>query len=350
MAKKKSVKLVTVLTEWRGPALNGARFLVPSTIWLLCAAGGSQSGKVVVDGSSTVEPITTVAAEMIREKNPNLHVSVGISGTGGGFKKFLDEDPKLRTDISDASRPIKPAELERAKKNGVEFIEVPVALDGLAVVVNPSNTFCTHLTVEELKKIWEPGSKINNWKDVRQGFPDLPLKLFGAGTDSGTFDYFTEAIMGKERASRSDYMASENDNTLVQGVAGNKGAMGYFGYSYAEINQGKVNTVAIDPGDGKPVAPNPESIRTGAYKPLARPLFIYVNKTSYARPEVKAYVDFILENARQIVEHKQVMYVALSDELYALGKERLRLGKTGTVFKDSSESSPKNLLELYRSR
>ncbi len=333
----------------------GVRALAGLAVWLALAVGptpvlGAESGKVVVDGSSTVQPIMTASAEMLRAKHPDIHVSVGISGTGGGFKKFVDEKPELRTDISNASRPIKPVELEKSQKLGVQFFEIPIALDGIAVVAHPSNTFCGHLTVEELKRMWEPGSKISNWKEIRPGFPDLPLKLYGPGTDSGTFDYFTEAIMGKERASRSDYMASENDNMLVQGVSGDKGALGYFGFSYFEVNQGKLKLLAVDPGDGKPITPTGQTIRDGTYKPLSRPLFIYVNKTSYARPEVKTFVDFVLANARSIVEHPRVMYIALPDELYSLGKERLQKGKTGTVFGEPPEGPRKSLLELYRSR
>lgn len=307
---------------------------------------GQLSGRVKVDGSSTVAPITTAAAELFQEQNPKVQVTVGISGTGGGFKKFLDPKPGLRTDISDASRPIRKAEMDKAVEVDVQFIEVPIALDGLAVMVHPSNTFCDHLTVQELKRIWEPESGVHNWKDVRTGFPDLPLKLFGPGNDSGTFDYFTEVIVGKEKASRSDYAASENDNVLVQGIAGDRGSLGYFGFSYYETNKDKLKLLGIDAGDGKPVKPSLDVIRAGKYKPLARPLFLYVNKEAYQRPEVKAYLAFILDNPKKVVEHPKVNYVALPDELYALGAKRLHDTKTGSAMADGKDGQ--DLLELYR--
>jgi len=306
------------------------------------------SGKVVVNGSSTVAPISMQAAEMFGEKYPNVRVTVGISGTGGGFKKFLDESPGLRTDINDASRPISQSEMERAKSLGVEYIEIPIALDGMAVIVHPSNNFVEHLTVAELKKIWEPGSKINNWKEVRAGFPDLPMKLYGPGTDSGTFDYFTEAINGKEKACRSDFTGSENDNVLVQGIAGDKGSLGYFGFSYYEANRAKLKLVAVDPGEGRPLAPSIESIRDGSYRPLARPLFLYVNKASLTRPEVRGFLEYVLDNAKEIVEHPQVQYVTLSDALYNSAKKRLQSGKTGSVFPKGPPATPKTLAEFYK--
>jgi phosphate transport system substrate-binding protein len=305
------------------------------------------SGTVKVDGSSTVAPIMMAAAEMFKEKEPKVRVTVGISGTGGGFKKFLDSDAALRTDVGDASRPIKPAEISRAGEVGVRFIEVPLAIDGIAVMVHPSNTFCDSLTLDELRRIWEPGTSIFNWKDVRPGFPDLPLKLFGPGTDSGTFDYFTEVIVGKERSSRSDYNGSENDNTLVQGVAGDKGALGYFGYSYYEANKSKLKLVGIDHGDGKPVRPDLEIIRAGKYHPLARPMFLYVNAESFRRPEVKAFLDFVVGNARMIVEHPRVNYVAFKDEMYELGKKRLAQGITGSAMADAP-AGVTDITQLYR--
>lgn len=305
--------------------------------------GPELSGSVKADGSSTVAPVTMAAAEMFQGKYPKVRVTVGISGTGGGFKKFLDDQPALRTDISDASRPIKDVELSRAEKLNVQFIEVPIAIDGLSVVVHPSNGFCEHLTVEELKRIWEPGSKIKNWKEVRAGFPDLPMKLYGPGTDSGTFDYFTEVIVGKEKASRSDYTASESDNVLVQGVSGDKGSLGYFGHSYWLENKSKLKLVAIDGGDGKPIAPTTtDVIRSGVYKPLSRPLFLYVNAESYKRPEVRAFLDFYLVHAKEIVEHPRVGYVGLSDELYNMGMQRLANGMTGSAI----NAAPKGVSDL----
>lgn len=311
------------------------------------SAQGQLSGRVKVDGSSTVAPITMAAAEMFRAKEPKIDVTVGISGTGGGFKKFLDADKALRTDISDASRPIKAAELKSAGELKVDFIEIPIGIDGLAVMVNPSNSFCDHLTLAELKKIWEPGSKINNWKDVRAGFPDLALKLYGPGTDSGTFDYFTEVVNGKEKACRDGFNASENDNTLVQGVSGDAGSLGYFGYSYYEANKGKLKLLGIDNGDGKPVKPNLDLIRGGKYHPLSRPLFIYVNAESAKRPEVKAFVDFYLANATKIVEHPKVNYVAFPSELYELAKKRFADGKTGSVMAAAPPGTT-DLVELYK--
>ena len=304
------------------------------------------SGTVRLDGSSTVAPITMAAAEMFMEQQPRVRVTVGISGTGGGFKKFLDEKPSLRTDISDASRSIKPSELKRAAKLGVEFIEVPIGIDGIAVMVHPSNTFCGHLTVTELKHIWEPGSAITNWSQVRKGFPDMPLKLYGPGTDSGTFDYFTKAIVGKEKASRSDYTASESDNVLVRGIAGDKGSLGYFGYSYYEANRNKLRLVGIDNNNGTPVKPSLDVIRSGTYKPLSRPMFLYVNKTAYERPEVKAFLGFFFENARSIVEHPRVNYVALSDKLYSIGLQRLDTGKTGSAMASAGKNTA-NLVDVF---
>ena len=248
------------------------------------SAHAQLEGNVKVDGSSTVAPIMVAAAELFQPENPRVRVTVGISGTGGGFKKFLDEREDLRTDISNASRPIKSSELDRAAKLGIEFIEIPIGIDGIAVMINPRNTFCKSLTVAELKKIWEPESAITNWNQIRSEFPDVPLKLYGPDTDSGTFDYFTKAIVGKERASRSDYTASASDNVLVQGIAGDKGALGYFGYSYYEANKNKLKLIGVDNGDGKAHTPSLEVIRSGVYKPLSRPMFIYINKKSADKP------------------------------------------------------------------
>jgi phosphate transport system substrate-binding protein len=312
-----------------------------------CAQNSVQlSGAVKIDGSSTVYPITAAAAEMFNEVQSKVKVTVGISGTGGGFKKFLDENAELRTDISDASRPITAAELERAKKLGVEFIELPVAYDGIAVVVHAGNRFCDHLTVAELKKIWEPGSKINNWKDVRPGFPDVPLKLYGPGMDSGTFDYFTEVINGKSKACRSDFMPSEDDNVLVKGVEGDVGSLGYFGYSYYEANKAKLKLLAIDNGDGHPLKPDAETVRKLTYRPLARPLFVYVNKQSMQRPEVRAFLAFYLGNAKRIVEHPRVNYIALSDKLYGVVRERFDKAVTGTIYNQAGDET-KSLYDLY---
>jgi phosphate transport system substrate-binding protein len=330
---------IRMFRTMRGKSLG----LIVSTVFGVSASAGwaaDLSGTVKVDGSSTVAPITMAGAEMFQEANPKVRVTVGISGTGGGFKKFLDEKTDLRTDINDASRPIKEAEMKRAKEIGVEFIEIPIAMDGLAVVVHPSNTFANHLTVEELKKIWEPKSTIKNWKDIRAGFPDVPLKLYGPGTDSGTFDYFTEVIVGKEKSSRNDYTASESDNVLVQGVSGDKGALGYFGQAYFEANKSKLKLLAIDNGNGKPVAPTTADIvRGGTYAPLSRPLFIYVNAESLKRREVRAFAEYLLDNSKKIVEHPRVGYVALNDDVLNLAKQRLKGGKAGSAMNNAGKGA-----------
>jgi phosphate transport system substrate-binding protein len=309
--------------------------LLPLVLLVLAASSTAAcaelKGNVKIDGSSTVAPITMAAAELFQAEHAGVRVTVGISGTGGGFKKFLDPSPRLRTDINDASRPIEASEIARAAEVGVEFIEVPIGIDGIAVVLHPSNQFCTYLTVNELRRVWEPGSEVTNWREIRKGFPDLPLKLYGPGTDSGTFDCFTKAIVGKEKASRSDYTASESDNVLVQGVAGDPGGLGYFGYAYYEANRDKLALAAIDNNDGHPVLPNLDVIRSGHYKPLSRPMFLYVNAKAYPRPEIRAFLDFFFQNARSIVEHPRVNYVALSDELYQTGLQRLRDGITGSA-------------------
>lgn len=267
------------------------------------------AGAIKVDGSSTVFPITEAVAEEYKKKHPGVNTTVGISGTGGGFKKFTAGE----TDISDASRPIKADEKKKAEENKIEYIELPVAYDGLSVVVNKQNTWVDKLTVQELKKIWEPGSAVKKWNQVRPDWPDLEIKLYGPGTDSGTFDYFTEAINGKEKASRSDYTPSEDDNVLVQGVAGDKGAMGYFGYAYYLENKDKLKVVPIDAGKGA-IAPDEKTINDGTYKPLSRPIFIYVSKASLQRPEVKEFVKFYLAEAPKLVP--QVGYIKLPDNMY----------------------------------
>jgi len=288
------------------------------------------SGTVTIDGSSTVFPISEAVAEEFQKKYPKVKVTVGISGTGGGFKKFCNKE----IDISDASRPIKDSELEACQKAGREFIELPVAFDGLAVVVNPQNDWVDQLTVEELNLIWKPESQgvITRWNQVRPNWPDAPLNLYGAGTDSGTFDYFTEAINGKAGASRGDYTASEDDNVLVQGVAGDKNALGYFGLAYALENAGRVKIVPIvNPKTGQPVSPDLETVKTGQYQPLSRPLFIYVARDQADRPEVQAFVEFYLDHAAALSQ--EVGYIPLPDEAYALAKQRFQQRKTGSVFK-----------------
>ncbi len=268
---------------------------------------GELAGTIQIDGSSTVAPLSEAAAELFQEENSGVNVVVGTSGTGGGFEKFCAGT----TDISDASRPIKDEEAAECKKNGIAFEELTVANDGLAVVVNPENDWATCLTVEQLNKIWAPGSKVDNWKQVDPSFPDQPLTLFGPGTDSGTFDYFTDEINGEEGASRTDYQPSEDDNFVVQGVRGSKGAMGYFGLSYVQENEGAIKAIEVDGGDGC-VAPSAETVLDGTYKPLGRPLFIYISDKALARPEVQAFATFYIENDDAVAE--QALYIPLSDE------------------------------------
>jgi phosphate transport system substrate-binding protein len=290
------------------------------------------SGTVVVDGSSTVFPISEAMAEDFQKANPGIKVTVSKSGTGGGFKKFCAGE----TDISNASRPIKQDEVELCKKGGVEYIELPISYDGLSVVVNPQNDWATCLKTDELKKMWEPAAqgKVTTWQQVRASFPNEKLSLYGAGTDSGTYDYFTKAITGEEGKSRGDYTASEDDNVLVQGVSGDRNAIAFFGYAYYEQNQGKVKLVQIDSGKGC-VAPSPQTIVDGTYQPLSRPEFIYVKKTAAQRPDVRAFVQFQLapENRKLISE---VGYVPLSDELLTAASARFEQGTVGTVFPDGS--------------
>jgi phosphate transport system substrate-binding protein len=256
-------------------------------------------GSITADGSSTVGPYTTAAAELFRRAGATgVRVTVGISGTGGGFERFC----KGETDLSDASRPMRNREAQVCKDNDIGgWRAFTVANDALTVVVNQQNTWATCLSVEELKKIWDQGSKVNNWKDVRAGFPDVPLKLFGAGTDSGTFDYFTLAINGREKQSRSDYLATEDDNVTVQGVAGERGGMGYFGFSYYEENQNRLKALQIrNPKTGQCVTPSIASVHNNTYKPLSRPLFIYAKAASFQRTEVQAFVDYIFDNEARI--------------------------------------------------
>ncbi len=256
-------------------------------------------GTITADGSSTVGPYTTAAAELFSKAGAkNVRITVGISGTGGGFQRFCNGE----IDLSDASRPMKRSEAQACKEHGIgSWRAFAVANDALTVVVNQRNTWATCLSVDELKKIWAPGSKVDNWQDVRAGFPDQKLKLFGPGTDSGTFDYFTEAINGKAKASRSDYAASEDDNVLVQGVSGEQGGFGYFGYSYFEENQSRLNAVQIrNPKTGNCVAPSQANVFNGSYRPLARPLFIYAKGSSFRRTEVQGFLRYIFGNEQVI--------------------------------------------------
>jgi len=280
------------------------------------SAGGSVlSGTITADGSSTVGPYTTAAAEGFHKLHSKVNVTVGISGTGGGFERFC----RGETDLSDASRPIKASESKACADNDVKWVAFTVANDGIAIVVNKQNTWAHCLTVAQLHEMWKPGSNVDNWKDVSPSFPDEDLKLFGPGTDSGTFDFFTEKINGRARASRSDYFPSENDNVIVQGVAGEKGGLGYFGLSYYVENKDKLNLVKVNPGGGC-VGPNIKTVQSRRYKPLSRPLFIYVKKTSFKRPEVHAFIGYILKNERAIA--RRARFVSLTDAQLELARDK----------------------------
>lgn len=310
--------------------LAGTLASVAATVTLTVSSVQSQGVPTVkVDGSSTVYPITEAIAEDFQKaKKGAARVTVGVSGTGGGFKKFCAGD----IDISNASRPIKDSEIAQCKKAGISFIELPVAYDALTVVVNKNNTWAKNLTTAELKKIWEPGAKgkITNWSQVRPGFPNAPLKLYGPGADSGTFDYFTEAINGKSKASRTDFTPSEDDNVLVQGVSRDKNALGYFGYAYYDANKSKVNAVSVNG-----VMPSRQTVENGKYQPLARPIFIYVNSKAAQRPEVKQFVEYYLTNGAKAAQ--SVKYVPLPAKAYKTALSHFKKPKLGTVFVGKSD-------------
>ena len=306
--------------------------IVVTMFWVLVACGSDQkeqtaggvsvtselTGTIEVDGSSTVYPISEAVAEEFNKLYPKVRVNVGVSGTGGGFKRFTVGE----TDISGASRLIRnPKETSKAEANGVTYDELRLGTDGLSVLVNLDNDFVDCLTVEELNAIWMPESTINNWSQVRTGFPDQKMRLYGPDSDSGTFDYFTEEVNDEVQASRSDYTASADDNVLVQGIAGDKGSLGYFGYAYYQENKDKLKLLAVDSGSGC-VHPNLQTIPSGEYSPLSRPLFIYVNETSYQRPEVKTFVDFYMDKGPDLTN--EVGYVASQDAVYADNRDRLK--------------------------
>jgi len=311
--------------------MKSAKIAALLTLAIAGVAASSSSfaqALVKIDGSSTVYPITEAVAEDFQKAKKNaIRVTVGISGTGGGFKKFC----RGETDISDASRPILKKEMDACKEAGIQYVELPIAYDALTVVINPQNDWAKHLTVAELKKIWEPGAqgKLKSWKDVNPAFPDVAIKLYGPGADSGTFDYFTEAVVGKAKSSRGDYTASEDDNVLVQGVSRDKGGLGYFGFAYYVENQKKLKAVAIDGGKG-PVLPSPEAVENGTYAPLSRPIFIYINAKSMDKPEIREFVEFYLKNAPKLV--KEVKYVALPQKAYDMAGEHFKRKRIGTVF------------------
>ncbi len=321
------------------PVLRGAMLAVGIAAIMLIACGGDNggtngrptsattdggttvpnlSGSIDGDGSSTVYPITEAIAEEFGKMYSHVRITAGIAGTGGGFEKFCNSE----TDFNDASRPIKDTEAQACADKGIEYTEFEVAFDGLAVVTNPANDFVDCLTVAELKKIWEPAAQgtITNWNQVRDAFPDKDLNLFGPGTDSGTFDYFTEVINGKQDDSRGDYQASEDDNTLVQGVAGDDGGLGYFGLAYYEENADKLKLLGVDDGGGC-VQPSAVTVLDGTYKPLSRPLFVYFRNDALARPEVKEFVRFYLTEGQALVE--EVGYVKAPADVYQEGLAKL---------------------------
>ena len=296
---------------------------------LLAAPAFAQQKIVKIDGSSTVFPITEAVAEDFQKaKKQQVKVTVGISGTGGGFKKFC----RGETDISDASRPILKSEMEDCRKAGVEYFELPVAFDALTVVINPKNAFIRQLTIAEMKKMWEPAAqgKVTRWNQVNPQWPDQPMKLFGPGADSGTFDYFTEAVVGKSKSSRGDFTASEDDNVLVQGVSRDVNGLGYFGYAYYVENKDKLKAVPIVNDKGQAVAPSLENVEKGTYAPLSRPIFIYVNAASLGKPEVKEFVEYYLKNGGKLA--KEVKYVPLPGSAYEMAWKHVQEGKKGTVF------------------
>jgi phosphate transport system substrate-binding protein len=300
---------------------------VGAALALTIPAVNSQNRTTIkTDGSSTVYPITEAVAEEFQKRNRQTQVTVGISGTGGGFKKFCAGE----TDISNASRPIKDSERQLCAKNGIKFLELPVAFDALTVVVNKQNPL-NSISVSDLKKMWEPAAqgKITKWNQVNSSWPNANLKLFGPGADSGTFDYFTEAIVGESKKSRTDYTPSEDDNVLVQGVSRDRNALGYFGYAYYEANKARLKALAINNGKGA-VYPSAENVNNGKYNPLARPVFIYVNANAAKRPEVKSFVEFYINNAPKLV--REVKYVPLPANAYQSVMNNFRNNKTGSVF------------------
>ena len=306
--------------------------MLPALLGLLLVAtmAQAQTKTVKIDGSSTVYPVTEAVAEEFQIANKGkINVTVGISGTGGGFKKFC----RGEIDIANASRPIVSKEMEACREAGVKYIELPIAYDALTVVINPKNDWIKSMTVDELKKIWEPAAQktITSWNQVNPAWPNEPLKLYGPGADSGTFDYFTEATVGKSKSSRGDFTASEDDNVLVQGVSRDKGALGYFGFAYYAENSKKLKAVPIVEKAGAPaVSPSFDTVKDGTYQPYARPIFIYINVAALDKPEVKSFVDFYLDKGPALIP--QVKYVPLPDRAYALAKANVAKKKVGTAF------------------
>lgn len=317
------------------------RFLTVHAL-ILGLASLALAQPIRADGSSTVYPITQAVAEEFNIARPDIKVTVAFSGTGGGFKKFCVGE----TDMQNASRPITKEEIETCRKNGIDFIEIPVAFDGLTIVVNPRNTWAQCLTVAELRRIWEPDSKITNWNQVRSSFPNRPLVLYGAGTDSGTFDYFTEAINGKAKAIRKDYFPSEDDNVLVRGVEGNPNAMGFFGYAYYVEERERLKALAVDNGKGC-VAPSETTINNGTYAPLSRPLFIYISvKSLNEKRSLQDFANFFLTNSRARAAIRKTGYVLLPEEAYRIGKVLVDKRVKGSVFSGIEPGTP--LVEILK--
>lgn len=283
-------------------------------------SGDTLSGEVKIDGSSTVFPISEAVAEEFRSEAPNVRVTVGVSGTGGGFQKFIRGD----IDINNASREIKPSEIKEAEESGVDYLRLSVAYDGLAVVVNPQNDWVDYFTVEELEKIWEPSAQgtVTNWSQIRDGWPDEEFHLYGPGVASGTYDYFTEAIVGESGSSRGDFTASEDDNVLVQGIATDKYALGFFGLAYFEENSERLKLVGVKDGEGEPVEPSLQTVSNNTYTPLSRPLFIYISESAAQKKSVQEFVNFYLNNAPQLA--KDIGYVPMPDSAYQAQKDKFK--------------------------
>jgi phosphate transport system substrate-binding protein len=316
-----------------------------TTLAVLAALSAPALADVSIDGSSTVFPISEAFAEEFQIET-GVRVTVGLSGTGGGFKKFC----RGETDISGASRPISASEMEACEAAGIEFIELPVALDAIAVIVNPQNDWVECMTVDELKTMWEPEAqeKVDNWNQVRDEFPDVELSLYGPGVDSGTYDYFTAAVVGEEHSSRGDFTATEDDNIIIQGVSTDEGALGFLGLAYLTENEGIVKAVGIEQGDGSCVLPSVDAARDASYQPLSRPLFMYVNKAhADENEEVRSYVEFVLDAKNAIELVGEVGYVPLPEEAFEMGQAKFEARKTGTFFGGESKIGVK-IEELLR--
>ncbi len=332
------------LTSLLAKACIGGLAVAASLALAAAAPQDSKSlkGAVRADGSSTVYPLAEAIAEEFRKEAPGVRVTVGLSGTGGGFKRFAAGE----IDVSDASRPIKKSEADTAAKNGIEYIELPIAFDGLSIVVNPKNTWIKSLTVPQLKRIFSATDPAKTWRDVDPSWPANAIKIYAPGTDSGTFDYFKETVVGKEGKIRADLTASEDDNTLVNGVAGDESAIGFFGCAYYFENKDKLKIVPIDGGKGA-ITPTHETIENGTYAPFSRPLFIYVNKASAAKPEVKRFVEFFLAHAGELAD--DVGYVALPKSVYATAEKNFREMKLGTQFMTASgDSVAGKVVDIYK--